>query len=152
MKYVSHEQTAKENAIQMIKNGEATCVLVKDNRIVSAESPKGIAYVLDLYDKGMLKGVFVADTIIGKAAAMVFANAGVKECYGRTISRAGLSWLEKRGISVTYDECADMIQNRKGDGMCPMESTVKEIFDEEEAIIALKNKVNELRENHRQTE
>ncbi len=136
---------AKDDAVMMVKSGTATCVLVKNNRIVSAESPKGIAHILDLYDKGILAGVFVADTIIGKAAAMIFSLAGVKECYGRTVSRAGLEWLEKSNIPVTYDECTEIIQNRKGDGMCPMESTVKDISDEKEAVSALKNKIKELR-------
>ena len=41
---------AKHQAIEMIKNKSATCVVVKNNKIVSAESPTGISYILKLYE------------------------------------------------------------------------------------------------------
>lgn len=136
---------AFDEAVDMIKSKKATCVLVKDNKIISAESPKGIYYVIDLYEKGLLKDAYIADTIIGKAAAMIFSLGGLKGCYGRTISKSALKWLNENNINATYSELTPAIQNRKGDGICPMEETVKNIFDEEEALEALKNKVKELR-------
>ncbi len=138
-------ESVLKDAIKLIKSGKATCVLVKENKIISAESPKGIYYIIDLYEKGLLKDAYVADTIIGKAAAMIFSLGGVKGCYGQTTSEGALNWLNEHNISVNYSELTPSIQNRKGDGICPMEETVKDIFDEEEALIALKNKVNELR-------
>ncbi len=135
---------AFDEAVNMIKSGKATCVLVKDNKIISAESPKGIYYIIDLYEKGLLKDAYIADTIIGKAAAMIFSLGGLKGCYGQTTSESALEWLNEHNINVNYSNLTPAIENRKGDGICPMEETVKDIFDEKEALKALRKKVEQL--------
>ncbi len=142
---VTKKYDAASKAVEMIKNKTATCVVVKDNRIVSAESPLGIAHLIRLYDEGILEGTFVADTIIGKAAAMIFDLAGVTGCYGQTMSDAAKKYLEEKGIDATYGERTKAIQNRKGDGMCPMEETVQHIENSQEAVEKLRKKIEELR-------
>lgn len=91
------------------------------------------------------KDLTVADKIIGKASAMLLSLSKVKEVYCITLSVAGKETLEKYGISYHYDELVPYIINRKGDGMCPMEETVKDIDDLLEAYHALNNKIEELR-------
>ena len=142
---LSHYDAAEE-AIEMIKSGKATCITVKNNKILNAASPIGISYLLNLYDKDELDGVFLADTIIGKAAAMVLTKGGAKACYGYTVSESGLKWLNEHNIPVSYTNLTSVIQNRKGDGMCPMEETVLNIDNADEAITALNRKVAELRQ------
>ena len=142
---LSHYDAAEE-AIDMIKSGKATCITVKNNKILNAASPIGISYLLNLYDKDELDGVFLADTIIGKAAAMVLTKGGAKACYGYTVSESGLKWLNEHNIPVSYTNLTSVIQNRKGDGMCPMEETVLNIDNADEAITALNRKVAELRQ------
>ena len=144
-KGINSRYDAAEEAIEMIKDGKATCVTVKNNKIISAASPKGIAYLLELYDKNGLDGVFLADTIIGKAAAIILTQGGAKACYGYTMSNDAIEWLNAHNIPLKYTESVSVIQNRKGDGMCPMEQTVKDINDPAEAIVALRNKIAELR-------
>ncbi len=143
-KNIAGKKNASDDAVHMIENGSATCVIVKDNKIMSAESPKGIAYIIKAYEEGRLEGAFVADTVIGKAAAMIFSLSGVKSCYGQTVSCEAVKWFKEHNIDVTYKVCADYIVNRTGDGVCPMESTVMGIDDEHEALRLLKNKVMEL--------
>lgn len=143
-KFSANRYSEYDKAVFLIKSGEKTCVTVKDNKITSAESPLGISHIIKLYDEGMLKDSFVADTIIGKAAAMIFSYSGVKGCYGHVMSREAFEWLTQHNITAHYGTLTEMIQNRKGDGMCPMEQTVKEITDEVEAIEKLKAKVKEL--------
>lgn len=147
-KGINSKYDAAEEAIEMIKSGKATCITVNNNKILKSASPKGISYLLDLYDKDELKGVFVADTIIGKAAAMILTQGGAKSCYGYTMSKDAIAWLNNHNIPLKYTNAVTVIQNRKGDGMCPMEDTVKNIDNPEEAIEALKNKVIELRKGN----
>jgi len=142
---IAKSSNAKSSAVRMVQNNEATCVVVKSGDIVSAESTKGIAYIIDLYEKQLFKDTFVADTVIGKAASMVFSAGGVKECYGHVMSAEALSWLSAHGIKASYGTLTQSIQNRKGDGTCPMEATVADINDEKTAITLLKYKVEELR-------
>ena len=49
----------------------------------------------------------------------------------------------------SYKEKTDVIINRKGDGICPMEETVLNVSDHCEGIELLKNKVKLLREASR---
>ena len=136
---------ARAEAVNMIERGEATCVVVKDNKIVDISSPKGIYYLIELYEKGKLRDAFIADTIIGKAASMILSLGGAKGCYGQNMSTPAAEWLTAKGISFSFKNKCEFIMNRKGDGMCPMEETVKDLTDEKEALKALRNKVAELR-------
>lgn len=134
-----------QSAINLIKEETATCVVMKDHKIIKTISGQGIAPVIDLYEQGVLKDAFVADKIIGKAAAMIMVLGGVKEVYGKVMSRAGKEYLESRGVKVSYGQCIDMISNRAGNGICPMERTVMEIEEPAEALAALKETLATLR-------
>lgn len=138
-------ESAIRSAINLISEGTASCVVLKDNTIVKTQCDRGIGPVIRLYESGILKDAFVVDKIIGKAAAMVMTLGGVKGCYGVTMSASAVAWLKTHQVSVQYETCVEAIINRKGDGICPMEQTVKEIEDEETALAALKEKIAELR-------
>jgi iron complex outermembrane receptor protein len=92
-------------------------------------------------DISFFEGTSVADKIIGKASAMLLTLSGVKEVYTPVLSKAGRQIFEKYGVKYAYDELAEYIINRKGDGMCPMEMTVKDINDLNEAYESLRRKL-----------
>ncbi len=81
-----------------------------------------------------LKGSSAADKIVGRAAALLFAYAGVKSVYAALISQSGAQTLEEYGIEYSYSQKAPFIENRDKTGMCPMEQkslllkTPKEAF------------------------
>lgn len=115
--------------------------IVASNGYVSFDS--GIKPLIDKLNEDLyyFKDLEVADKIVGKAAAMLFSLSGVKKVYANVLSLAGKKILEENNIEYEYGELVDYIINRKGDGMCPMEMTVKEIDDPKEAFTALKNKI-----------
>ncbi|MGN1084631.1 MAG: ECF transporter S component [Lachnospiraceae bacterium] len=139
-----NRRSAVSSAINLISEGTAVCVVIKGNTIVKTEHGRGIGPTLKLYDSGVLEGAFVVDKIIGKAAAMILTLGGVKGCYGVTMSAAAVKWLKEHRVHVEYENCVDAIMNRKGDGICPMELTVQEIEEPEEALEAVRNKLAEL--------
>lgn len=139
------KESAVRSAINLIKEGTASCVVIKENTIIKTQCDRGIGPIIRLYESGILADTFVVDKIIGKAAAMVLTLGGVKGCYGVTMSAAAVKWLKEHHVSVQYDECVEAIMNRAGDGICPMEQTVKELEDAEEALVSLKEKITELR-------
>ena len=143
-KNFTRHRSLEANAIKMVEKGFKSCVVIKDNKITYAESRKGIAHILTLYDSGMLKDAYIADTIVGKAAAMIFTRAGISGCYGKTISKKALIQLNKYNIKTTYNTLAENIINRKGDGLCPMESAVIDIDDEVQAIKILRETIEKL--------
>ena len=75
---------------------------------------------------------------------MLLTLSGVRKVHAIVLSKAGKDVFEKYGIAYSFDELTDYIVNRRGDGMCPMEMTVKDIDDLEEAYEALKKKTTPL--------
>ena len=138
------KSNAFASAKNLIKQQKATCVVIKQGKILSVESGRGVCPVISLYEQGMLQDATVVDKIIGKAAAMVLVLGGVRACYGETMSRAALEFLNAHGVRAEYGTLTDRIINRQGDGICPMEQTVAEIDDPATALEALKAKVAEL--------
>ena len=138
-------EQAVASALQLLREGQAACVVLRDGEIVRAETGRGVAPMIRLYEDGALQGAYVVDKIVGKAAAMLMTLGGVSGCYALTVSRAALDWFVGHGIPVEYEVCAEYIVNRTGDGMCPMEQTVKELTDATEALAALKHKIAQLR-------
>lgn len=114
-----------------------TCVLVRGDKVYASQKT-GIAPMLDWIDAGYdLHGFSAADKIVGKAAALLFVLAKIKEVHGEVMSEAGLAVLQAQGIPCSYGALAPYIINRKGDGICPMEQTVQTIDDPKTAYEAL---------------
>ena len=128
----------------LLENGYS---LVASNGYCSKENGiKPVLFKLN-ENKAYFKDLDVADKIVGKASAMLLTLSGVRSVYALTLSKAGQEIFEKYEIPYRYDVLTGYIVNRTGDGMCPMEMTVKDIDDLEEAYIALKKKVQEMMKN-----
>ncbi len=122
-----------------------TCVLCNGDAVYASQKT-GISPMLDwLSDGADLRGCSAADKIVGKAAALLFVLAGVREVYGEIMSKAGLGVLRAHGIPCAYGTLTPYIINRRGDGMCPMEETVLTIDDPTAALDALLKKRETLR-------
>lgn len=131
-----------ENAKKQLENG-FSCAFCKGGEIYTAKG-RGIKPLLELTESRSLKGFSAADTIVGKAAAMLFVRAGAAKVYGGVMSEKGKQILEKYGIECSFSELVPVIINRKGDGECPMEILVKDIDDPNEAYYRIKEKVAEI--------
>lgn len=132
----SNLQTAKE----MMENDGFTCVIMNDE-IAHVSMDSGIKPLIDFIADGLeLKGYSAADKIVGKAAAFLYVKMQVSEVYASVLSVEGKKLLDENGIAVEYGTLTEQIINRKGTGMCPMEETVKDIDDIEEAYRALNEK------------
>lgn len=107
---------------------------------------KGISPMIKLISCGKnLKGFSVADLIVGKAAAMLFVKAGIVCVHGKVMSKSAIIYLEKHNVKYSYDDITDMIINRQGTDICPMEKAVSLIDDYEEGYFILQKKFSELR-------
>lgn len=110
---------------------------------------RGIAPMVDFISNGVnLQGYSVADLVVGKAAAMLFSYAGIKEVFAKTMSKIGAKYLDKVKIPYTYELLTDKIINRTGDDICPMEKTVWDIEDEQTALILIKDKLMQLKKKN----
>lgn len=111
--------------------------LVRDGALITRDA-RGISPMLDLLSEGVkLFGYAAADQIVGRAAAMLFTLAGIHTVHARVISRPALAYLLSHGIYCRYECLTEHIINRKGDGICPMETAVLCTEDAREAFSLL---------------
>lgn len=95
--------------------------------------------VADLWDflrrePDWLKGAFVADKVVGKAAASLMVKAEVAELHTRVLSRPAAELLGRYGLPFTALEITDHIINRQGNDWCPLE---KRCFDTPDVDVCL---------------
>lgn len=134
-----------EKAKKLLKDNNYTCVLCK-GETVYISFDRGVAPILKLIENNTdVSGFSVADKVIGKAAAMLFSMAGVKEIFTDIISIPAKLYLEQKGITLSFNTLTEKIINRAGDGLCPMETLVMNVCDEKEAFLLIKEKLKELR-------
>lgn len=131
------------NKIEDLKNillkENHTIVISKSDASVIVSDDRGVAPLMKLLreDKSQLHNSKIADKVIGKAAALLMVFAGVKEVYTPIISEPAVEVFEKHGVKITYDKLVERIINRKGDGLCPMETLCLGINNPEEAFLAI---------------
>lgn len=88
----------------------------------------GVKTLLSL-QSGSLTGAFVADKVVGKAAAMLLVRGGAIEVYAEVISEPALEVFKNHKVLCLYSELVKNIVNRDKTGICPMEQAVLGVDD-----------------------
>jgi len=128
-----------QKAIQNLENHSIVCV--KDEAIIINDR-NGISPLMYLIANNVdLKGYSMADAFVGKATALLANYVGIKEIYTPTISQSAIDYLKTTNIQFHYDHVVAFILNRKKDGPCIMEQTIKDVNDCNQAYELLKNKL-----------
>jgi Domain of unknown function (DUF1893). len=128
-----------EHAKELFLSGKYTCVLCNGGTIHTS-TLNGISPMVEFITAGInLNGFSAADKIVGKAAAMLFALAGVREVYAGVMSEQAVKVFSKYGIQYSCDTLTQNIVNRAGTGLCPMEQAVKDIENPSDAFEAIKS-------------
>lgn len=132
---------------QLLNNVPYTLVASREQFLYLSHA-RGIAPILDqLYNNKLyFKDCIVVDQVIGKASAMMLARSHASYVYGNVMSVAAEEVLKQYQIPYAYDTLVCYIMNRNQNGMCPMEQTVKDLSDLEEAYAALSHKLTQLRQ------
>ncbi|MDR0957883.1 MAG: DUF1893 domain-containing protein [Clostridiales bacterium] len=122
-------EKSKIGAVQAIKSGEATCVVVRNGQNIYVASGHGVSPLLKLYqtEPDKFQDSFVADKIIGKAAAAIIIMGGASEVYGDVMSIAAHEYLALHNVHATYGEIAEVIHNKNENGICPIERSVLDV-------------------------
>lgn len=136
-----------QTAIDLLNAESLTCVILGKSQTLRFRL-RGIRPLTDtLRDcPEALKDAFVADRIIGKAAAMLAVAGGAKAVFGEVMSESGLQMLQSHGIEAQYGTLTASIRNRENTGLCPMEQTVLTLDDPKDALPALLQTLRRLAE------
>lgn len=117
----------------------ATFVAVKNEEIYISHK-RGVTPIIEKIDEdsSFFRGAAVADKVTGKAAAMLLVKYGIKDLHTGIISRNALDFLADKNITVTYDSEVEYIINRDKTDMCPMEKSVLNTSDCDEAEMLIR--------------
>ena len=128
-----------ETAINRLKQGDVTCVVVKEGKILHALSGMGIKPILTVLRQAPqdLQGASVADKVIGRAAATALIREGVREVYGEVMSEHGKQRLEAYGVPAQWGQMVPRIDNRDHTDMCPLEKSSFASDDLEESFASM---------------
>lgn len=128
------------------KDKTLTCVVQNGDTILRSTA-RGIAPLLAWIDSvpDALHGAFLADKVVGRAAALLMVYSGVAQVFAAVISEPAAKCFEENGVEYSFDKKVAYIQNRTGDGMCPMEQCCLTIAAPVEAYHALKEKLAQMR-------
>ena len=116
-----------QDAIETLHRENCSCVILKDNETSAFRGP-GISDLLRILktEPDKLKDAFVADKVIGKAAAALLILGEVEGVYADLISESAIKLLRRYHIEVTFAEQIAVILNRAKDDVCPMEKICSE--------------------------
>lgn len=131
-------------ARELLDSGNYTCVLCRGDTVHTA-TKRGVKPLLSWLDSGLdVAGFSAADRVVGRATAYLYCLLGVTAVYARVMSRPAMEVLVENGIAAEAGQLVDGIINRKGTGPCPFEAAVLEIHNPEEALTAIRNKMNQM--------
>jgi hypothetical protein len=115
-------------------------IVAYHNGEIKTYDDKGIVPLFKQLENGDFRDCDVFDKVTGKASSLVLAYGGATNLYTGILSKEAIPVLEKYGIKYQAEKIVDYIINVKGDDKCPMEKTVTNIEEPEEAYKALKEK------------
>lgn len=132
-----------ENCKSVLHAEGCTCVARQDGQLYTA-TERGIRPLMHWLESGVLRGAVLADKVVGKAAAFLLEKGGVTAIYADVISVPAAEVLERAGIPYSFRTKVPYIQNRAGNGICPMESAVLSVKDADEAYVILQETLQRL--------
>lgn len=136
-------------ASNLIRAGRVGAVLVKDGVIVAVEpNGPGVKPLLRLHDlrPDVLKGAWVVDKVVGRAAAAIAIDGGAARVHGLLMSETAKAFLGEKGIPATAEQMVPQILNRAHDGLCPLEDSVQKLDDPAKMVKAVRARIKTLME------
>lgn len=122
-----------------------TIALCRNGDVITSDK-RGVAPMVDFIREGRdLDGYSAADLVVGRAAAMLFISAGIRELHAKVLSSGAKALLDDHGISVSFDTLTEQIVNREGTGPCPMERAVSGTDDIREGVSLIGDTLDRLR-------
>lgn len=125
-----------ESLVSMLDGGKYTLVVGKNDDIRTSHL-RGVRPLYEIWrdDPDFMSGAYMADKVIGKAAAALVIAGHIKRLHTHVISTHALELLDSKGcVDVTYDKLVDHIINRDQSGWCPLEKLCNPCADVSECI------------------
>ena len=128
-----------DELIEILHKGNHSLVVA--NGGVATFNGRGVSDLFNLLGSkpGLLCGADVADKVVGKGAAALMILGKVRAVHADVISEPALELLKESDVNVSYDRMVPNIINRKGNGICPVETLCIPCTTAEECLPLIAN-------------
>ena len=128
-------------AKEALFNGELSLVLARNGQLIFKSKSHGIADMIAMIDElgKLTEGASLADSVVGRAAALLCVYAGITSVYGSRMSEGAVAILKSKGIHHEFGELVPRILNRKMDDVCPFDKAVLRLEDPTLALEKLRS-------------
>jgi hypothetical protein len=124
-----------------LREEELSLAVAKDGKVLFRSKSHGVADLLAMVsDIGRLaEGSSLADSIVGRAAALLCVYSKIVAVYGANMSEGALSVFKANGIKCEYGTLVPKILNRKKNDICPFDRAVLGTNDPNTALDRLRS-------------
>lgn len=115
-----------------------TLTIVKKGTVLFETSSHRISGFLNAIEQlgAKLEGASVADRVAGKAVALLFVYAGIKEVYAEVLSEKAKAVFGENEIHCEWKELVENILDLNRSSVCPFEKAAAGISDPQKAYKA----------------
>jgi len=121
---------------RLAKTGDRLVVIKNGSVLFSSREP-GIKPLLEAIHgipAAELRGAGVADTVVGKAGALLMAHANVAFVASRVMSKIAVDTLREHKIPFYAQTVVPTILGRNANEQCPFEQAVRDVTDPRRAF------------------
>lgn len=133
---MEHSKQGTELLDRLAKGGDRL-VVIKDGSVLFNSREPGIKPLLEAIH-GIpaveLRGAGVADTVVGKAGALLMAYADVAFVASRVMSKIAMGTLRAHKIPFYTQTVVPTILGRNANQQCPFEKAVRDVTDPRRAF------------------
>ena len=128
-------------AKEVLLKDNVSFVLAKSGKVLFKSKSHGISDLLAMLDAvgRRTEGASLADSIVGRAAALVCVYAKILAVYGESMSEGALSILKTHGVFYEFGTLVPRILNRAKDDICPFDKAISGVEDPRVALDRLKS-------------
>jgi len=136
---MKHSKQGTELLDRLAETGDRL-VVIKDGSVLFNSREPGIKPLLEAIHgipAAQLRGAGVADTVVGKAGALLLAYTEVAFVAGRVMSKIGMDTLREHKIPFYTKTVVPTILGRNANQQCPFEKAVGDVTDPRRAFDVL---------------
>jgi hypothetical protein len=128
-------------AKRILREEGLSLVVAKNRKIFFRSKSHGVSDLLAMISVigGLSEGASLADSIVGRAAALLCVYSKIVAVYGVTMSEGALSVLKANDIQCEYETLVAKILNREKNDACPFDKALLGIVDPSIALDKLKS-------------
>lgn len=135
----------RQNMIDCLFAEECSCV-IRNGKKIRVFRERGVK---DLYrllneEPEFLNGAFVADKVVGKAAAALMILGGVSEVFADVVSQPAYKLFSRARVHAEYTLMVPHIVNRTQTDWCPLEKRCAGAVSAEECLPVIESFMTEM--------